>query len=446
MKHFLALFLAIISLNLLSCQKKEEPLNVILITIDTLRADHLSCYGYNRNTSPNIDKIASKGVLFQNTVASSSFTPPSMATIFTSRYPSSHGVKHGVFKKNKVFNQEVLSDSIQTLAKVLNENGYVTYGFHTNPHLSKDFGFAQGFDAFNQFTFNSAMELNSKILRNMDKIKSSGKYFLWVHYFDPHWPYYKRKPWISEYSSFESEEKDEPGYLDLPEKFSSVNNLKNNRELLSYIVARYDSEINFVDMYVKELLHFFKEDNNTLVVIASDHGEEFFEHNEFTHGQQLYEESIKVPLIIYAPSKLPADVKVKQQVGIIDIMPTILDILKIKSRQKLSGKSLLPLISGNKKEERILYSELARLGKDFVSAKFKNWKYIFNVNTNQEELYDLSSDPGEKNNIVSTNEKLATDFRAKVKNLLSSSKGVKNEEKPVSKNAVDGLKSLGYIN
>ena len=196
MKYFFAAFLVIFFFNFLSCQKKEEPLSVILITIDTLRADHLSCYGYRRNTSPNIDNIAKEGVFFQNAVASSSFTPPSMATIFTSKYPSSHGVKHGVFKKNKVFNQEVLSDSIQTLAEILKENGYATYGFHTNPHLSKEFGFAQGFDFFNQFTFYDALELNSEILRNKDKIKSGGKYFLWVHYFDPHWPYLKRTPWI----------------------------------------------------------------------------------------------------------------------------------------------------------------------------------------------------------------------------------------------------------
>src|SRR3972149_5968083 len=216
MKYFLTIFLIIFFLNFLSCEKKEEPLNVILITIDTLRADHLSCYGYNRKTSPNIDKIAKKGVLFLNTVASSSFTPPSMATIFTSRYPSSHGVKHGVFKKEKVFNQEVLSGSIKTLAEVLKENGYATYGFHTNPHLSKDFGFAQGFYSFKQFIFSDAMDLNVKILGNIDKIRAGGKYFLWIHYFDPHWPYFKRKPWISKYSSFESKEKDEPGYLGPP--------------------------------------------------------------------------------------------------------------------------------------------------------------------------------------------------------------------------------------
>src|SRR3989338_757223 len=446
MKYFFAAFLVIFFFNFLSCQKKEEPLSVILITIDTLRADHLSCYGYRRNTSPNIDNISKEGVFFQNAVASSSFTPPSMATIFTSKYPSSHGVKHGVFKKNKVFNQEVLSDSIQTLAEILKENGYATYGFHTNPHLSKEFGFAQGFDFFNQFTFYDALELNSEILRNKDKIKSGGKYFLWVHYFDPHWPYLKRTPWIKKYSSFKSDKEDETEYADPPEKFSNAKNLKNNRELLSYIIARYDSEINFVDRYVGELLQFFKPEKNTLVIITSDHGEEFFEHDEFTHGHQLYEESIKVPLIIYAPSKFPAGVKIREQVGIIDIMPTILDILKIKSRQKLSGESLLPLISGNKKEERILYSELARGGKDSVSARFKNWKYIYDVKENKDELYDLNSDHGERDNIASVNEMIVKDFQSKVKGLLSSSGEIKSEEKPVGKNVVESLKSLGYIN
>ena len=138
--------------------------------------------------------------------------------------------------------------------------------------------------------------------------------------------------------------------------------------------------------------------------------------------------------------------KIREQVGIIDIMPTILDILKIKSRQKLSGESLLPLISGNKKEERILYSELARGGKDSVSARFKNWKYIYDVKENKDELYDLNSDHGERDNIASVNEMIVKDFQSKVKGLLSSSGEIKSEEKPVGKNVVESLKSLGYIN
>jgi len=447
MKRFLPVILAIIFFNFFSCQKKNEAANIILITIDTLRADHLSCYGYYRNTSPKMDKIAKGGVLFQNAIASSSFTPPSMATIFTSKNPSSHGVKHGVFNKGNVYNQEVLLGSFVTLAEVLKGNGYATFGFHTNPHLSSEFGFAQGFDFFKQYNFVDAKELNTEVLKFKEKIESGGKYFLWVHYFDPHWPYFKREPWISSYSLYNGPVGEKGSDIKMwPEKFAEKMHLKEDKNLLSYMVARYDSEINFVDKYVGELINSFKNDSHTLLIITSDHGEEFFEHGDFTHGFQLYEESIRVPLIINFPSKIPEGMKVQTQVGIIDIMPTILDILDIKTSNEFEGKSIIPLISQNKKGERILYSELYRFGKKLVCARFKNCKYIYNIKENKEEFYDLNSDPNEKSNIISKNEIMVVGLREGVKALVSSSKGLKTKEKPVGRDVLEDLRSLGYIN
>jgi len=457
MKKFFKIFCSlIVFLNLFSCQNKEKSFNIILISIDTLRADHLSCYGYSRNTSPNIDRIARKGVLFKNTIATSSFTPPSMASIFTSKNVSSHGIKHGVLKKGMVYNQEVISSSFTTLAEALKEEGYATFGFHTNPHLAKEFGFAQGFDFFKQFTFANARRLNKEVLKFKEEYKKKGKYFLWVHYFDPHWPYFKREPWGSSYSSYHPKEIKVLNFDMWPEKFSSKTNLKEDKDLLSYLIARYDSEINFVDKYVGELIDSLKKDGDALVIITSDHGEEFLEHGRFTHGFQLYEESIRVPLIINFPSKIPEGIKVENEASIIDIMPTILEILKIKSNPGLEGKSLIPLISKNlsavpmaqagKKSNRILYSELYRFGNNLVSARFKNWKYIYNIKENRQELYDLGADIGEKSNIILKNEKVAKDLQMKVIGLISSSKKLKGQEKPVGKKALDALKSLGYIN
>ena len=269
----------LVSLGCVPCYGSplDTKSNVVLITIDTLRADHLSCYGYERNTSPNIDRIAEKGVIFKNVYAPSSWTAPSMVSLFTAVYPINHGVTHGVgYEKNVTRSiQEIFSEELVTLAEILKAHGYTTFGVASNLHLSERFGFARGFDYFKCLPFIPAPPVNKTIYSWEDEIKHSDKFFLWVHYFDPHHFYFARSPWIDDYSPPELTQK-----LNLPKKpweelqaFIPV--LEKDPEALSNLVALYDSEINFVDSYIGELIKRFEFDKNTLLIITADHGEEF---------------------------------------------------------------------------------------------------------------------------------------------------------------------------
>jgi arylsulfatase A-like enzyme len=180
--------------NELHARDRTTDCNIVLITIDTLRADHLSCYGYERNTSPHIDKIAAQGITFKNVIAPSSWTAPSMASLFTSTYPINHGLVHGIkVRKQK---KEVLSDQLITLPEVLRKKGYTTFGVSSNHHLTEEFGFARGFDFFAYLGWKNADMVNKTVYSWETTIKQSEKYFLWVHYVDPHISYAARSPWI----------------------------------------------------------------------------------------------------------------------------------------------------------------------------------------------------------------------------------------------------------
>ena len=173
MKYLFACF-AVLLLSISGCinqNKGKEDFNIVLITIDTLRADHLSCYGYERNTSPNIDQIAEQGTVFKNVIAPSTWTVPSMASLFTSTYPINHGALTATRATNKIYMQDVFSDRLTTLAEILKDHGYTTLGVSSNSHLSRQFGFARGFDYFKGLRWVNARAVNKQIYLLEDKIK-----------------------------------------------------------------------------------------------------------------------------------------------------------------------------------------------------------------------------------------------------------------------------------
>jgi arylsulfatase A-like enzyme len=269
---------------LYGCQAPEVPedkCNVVLITIDTLRADHLSCYGYDRESSPRIDAIARQAILFKHVVAPSSWTAPSMVSLFTSTYPINHGVIHGLeFQKVRGFYQEVFSEKLLTLPAVLKDNGYATFGVSSNHTLTAELGFARGFDHFTYVNWQAADAINKIVYAWEDAISKSERFFLWVHYIDPHSPYFPQAPWISRYSSESPTGIRQVSRMPATELVTYV---KTNPALLSTVTALYDSEINYVDLYVGELIERLGLDQNTLLIITADHGEQFMEHGSMGH-------------------------------------------------------------------------------------------------------------------------------------------------------------------
>ena len=458
--HIGITFLLLLFLSLfINCSNKIKDINVILISIDTLRPDHLSCYGYKRNTTPFLDKIANEGILFKKVISSSSWTAPAMASLFTSLNSSKHGVVHGTVKKDDVYNQEVLQDSLVRIPTILKEHGFFTMGFANNFHLSKKLGFAKDFDVFVNSKCIDANRLNEIIFSFKNKyLKKNRKYFLWVHYFDPHWPYYSHSTWLKRYSAYlpwtkEYASKKNFGNIDFinltPSEFHAKYNLRNNKDLIDILVERYDSEISFLDRNIKKLFKELPVKDNDLVIITSDHGEEFFEHNNFTHGYNLYNETIRIPLIIKLPYFMNRKKNSLDEVGgIIDIFPTILDILNIPAYTKIEGESLLSLILNNKTPaKRTIVSELYKENKEIISFAKGRWKYIKDFKSNNVELFDLKNDKDESENLLAKVPAINSFMENQLISYIQSSKENKIKPKLVNpdEKTIEGLKSLGYV-
>lgn len=374
--------------NSVFCSAKNGGANIVLITIDTLRADHLSSYGYERETSPHIDTIAEKGFIFKNTIAPSSWTSPSMVSLFTSVYPISHGVVHGFVKDKKIVNQEVFSDQLVTLTEMLQSQGYTTFGVASNLHLCEDFGFARGFDYFKCLSFHPAPSVNKTLDSWEEKIKQADKFFLWLHYFDPHHYYRPRAPWITEYTSIELTQKLKLYKKPTKELWSLIPQFQEDPQTLSNLIALYDSEINFVDSHIEEVIKKYDFDKDVLLVITSDHGEAFLDHGMIDHGYSLYGETVNVPLIVKLPHQQKGKT-VDQPVSLLDVMPTILTVLDIPYPEQIRGEPLLTQDGQvSVLPDRFLYSELEKGNRDMKAIFSKEWKYIHNCKGVIEKFYD----------------------------------------------------------
>jgi len=385
------------------CKSKpaEEPgVNVILISIDTLRADHLSCYGYYRRTSPAIDRAAAGGVLFSHAYSTASWTAPAVASIFTGLYPRSHGVIHGVAggPNAAIQGQEKLDAKFLTLAEALKREGYTTYGISSNGHLSRGTGFSQGFDRFIAHWFQESPAQNDTLKKWVSHIRQSSKYFLWVHYFDPHNPYSPRMPWIKSYTlqsgSYSQWTRE---VMANPKEY--IDDIRKDTRALNTLVDRYDSEINFCDNQIHELLELLKPEPNTLIIITSDHGEAFLDHGQLLHGDTLYDEELRVPLIIRFPGtgKSVRPGVVDQPVSNGNIFATVMDIVgKKKTKASIPGQSLMPLARGVPGQKTgFIYHELD-WGNFGYAVRFDKWKLIImGREQGVKSLFDLASDSSE---------------------------------------------------
>jgi arylsulfatase A-like enzyme len=407
----LALFVLLsIGAGICCASSRDGKCNIVLITIDALRADHLSCYGYERKTTPVIDSLAEEGIVCSSVYAPSSWTAPSVASLFTSVYPVNHGVAHGIrYVQDETRRvQEVFSPELTTLTEVLKANGYITFGVASNFHLSEKLGFARGFDYFTCLDFKPAQEVNKAVYVWKDKIKNAQKFFLWIHYVDPHYPYTGQSPWIRAYTSSAGT----GALLNMPPQTwwdfkGLVQKVRDDPKLLAHLIALYDSEINFADAHVGELMERFNLHEDALLVITSDHGEEFLEHHQTGHGRNLYQQTVHIPLIIKLPGHSDSSV-LNKPLSLIDVMPTILDIAGIDAPATLLGNSFLKKNSlfSWLKEKMVgvdktgyIYTELDTTA-HLKAILAPPWKYIYNYGDETGQLYDIMSDPLELDNLA----------------------------------------------
>ena len=325
----------------------EDAPIVVLISIDTLRADHLGSYGYTRSTSPHLDRIAHEGFRFERCLSPSPWTLPSYGSLMTGLLPSQH--RAGVAARAARWlgddvaadtkGRERLSENAGTLARVLGEHGFRTAAFYANPFLDSASGLDAGFDRYVRFQYNAAAGVDLA-LEWLDDVRQAPA-FLFLQLTDPHWPYAPPAPWEERFGAPPLEQI--PSY---PPGFKRLRTDGATEELRRLLVDLYDAEIAFADAQIGRLLEELDRSGakeRTLLVIHADHGEELWDHGGFEHGHTMHEELLNVPLLLRYPAlDLPPRV-IANQVRAIDVFPTILDLIGVP-RPETRGVSLVPLL------------------------------------------------------------------------------------------------------
>lgn len=444
-------------------KKQEKTINVILISVDTLRADHLGCYGYERDTSPRIDHLAEDSVTFLNTYASSPWTLPSHVSILTSL----HGVNHQVYH-----NDESMDLSLITLADILRKKQFCCAAFTGGGFVSSDYGFSKGFDAYSNdegstFRQDSAEHLFRLASEWLDKQKGKN-FFLFLHTYQPHNPYACPSP----YKTMFLEEGAKWRYLDLlghlggnPGIFKAL-----KEEERQNVIGLYDGEIRYTDeKLIGPLVQKLRDIglyDQTLIIFTSDHGEEFYEHHGWGHGHSLYDESLKVPLIIKFPESRFKGRRIHDIVSLVDIFPTVLEETGIDfSALDIDGQSLFPLIKGKEKGDRMFLADVASnvlasripqkiamnrgrekliLSKKYSPEDLKYFVYPPPI-LSLMELYDLALDPEEQENIADERPQLANHIVQKINEIYEAAQKKKTRKVEMDEELRKQLKALGYI-
>jgi arylsulfatase A-like enzyme len=443
------------------------PFHVLLVSIDTLRADHMSVYGYERATTPALETLAGQGVRFDAAYAPTSTTAPSHVSLFTSLYPPTHRV---------IKNGRVLAERHVTLAEVLTGWGYRCAAVVSSFVLNRKFNYDQGFESWNDdFSlarspggvtaweggrvegkfYGRADDTTRRAIEWLEGRASEQPFFLFVHYYDPHDPYAPPAGWLERLGTDAQEARG-----------------------LERAIARYDAEIAFVDSEVRRLFEALDElglGADMLVVLVGDHGEGLMDHGHLNHGADIYEEAVRVPLIARLPGRIAAGSRVVAPVALIDVAPTILELvaeggpasdkpshhpspdeLLRDSEGAAGGRSLVELLGGEASSaERPVYFyrrhyEGAMVGRVWAEGeKFGvrdgRWKYTRGSGSKSEELYDLDADPAERNNLLDSRRDVAERLAEQLDVWLRSVSRPDSAEALLSEEDRARLEALGYV-
>ena len=464
--------------------------NIVLIVMDATRPDHLSCYGYERNTSPYIDKIAKEGVVFKNVISPSTWTVPSHASIFTGLFPFEHRAGHV---------SPYLPEKVETLTEILKKEGYQTLAYSNNPWMSffneghrKFDDFQEGWREQRERYFYEVIysELIKLVRRNdptwLIKDKGAAKtnqyvsrwignnlefpFFVFINYMETHFPHYP-----SPRNSIYIPENIAPGEINrvlrsaigMGKGGAFLTKRERSQEELSLINALYDGEIHYLDKRIGELYEHLRKLNildDTLLIITSDHGENLGDHGILGHAFGLFNNLLHVPLIIRYPKYFKPGLIIENNVQTIDIFYTILDAVSINYNPSNLGlgKSLIKRIKGHEYAEMMLAEhdkptdalgqaekfgiDANHINKDQRAIIFRGYKYI-QTSRGEEELYDLKTDPNESHNLISEKREIAAALKSRLGEIYKTDRaraaGVKKIQ--MDKETESKLRSLGYL-
>ena len=426
---------AVLSLSVCGRDAPKRP-NVILIVMDTVRADHLSSYGYHLPTTPNIDRIARQGILYENAITPGSWTLPSHATLFTGLYPRDHGTNGENWH---------LDSSFTTLAEILAVEGYETIGFSNNPWISAESGLQQGFEAFHdvwqdprrlEYGDDGAGLTNEMVLRWLADRSAVRPFFAFVHYIEPHFGYDPPDEAARQFVAHldpavverlrQWRHPREVGYI------LGVPGMEVSDREFEVLKALYDGEIAYVDRRVGELVDAIDArglGEETALVVTSDHGEHFGEHGLMDHKMSLYDALIRVPLILRYPPELRADLRVASQVQTNDLFVTLLKLCGVErppprsarllpTNEEDSGRPLTyaefarPIRFIRMMESRFPGQSTAGFDRALVAVRVETHKYIW-ASDGRQELYAIETDLGETNDLAEREANRLSEMRAR---------------------------------
>jgi len=433
--------------------------NVLLVTIDTLRADHIGAYGFTPTTTPTLDRLASEGVRCDYTLCQLPQTNASHAALLTGLYPSTNGLK--------VHMVDHIRPDVQTMAEVFLAAGYQTAGIYSWVSLDPQFcGLNRGFETYKGYVLNRSLIFSNPNLEKLSALyrqikadvpvvsaadaalgsseqieasldgraditnaavfnwldanvhPNSKPFFLWVHYFDPHYPYsppagYDHVLGLKYTGTIDG-------------SVETIHEIENHQLVptpadLARLLELYQGEIAFTDFQLGRLLKKLDDGgmlDDTVIAVTGDHGESFGEHDDWTHGLKVYEPEVRVPLLLRYPRRVPAGVVVEPPVQSIDVMPTLLDLTGITAAKSVQGVSLLPVLNGSSNgSDRVAFTELAN--EAFVSMlTFQEWKLIRNNANGQLQLYHVTDDAAEATNLVGEQPQLTNDLSTRLLELM----------------------------
>lgn len=446
-------FAAVFCIFLSACERPAAPAlpapfrpDIYLVVIDCLRADHVGAYGYPLPTTPNLDALAREGLRFDTAYTNATWTKPSMATLFSGRYPSEHGLLKVGAPPSDEIETDVFPDSVPTLAEALRSAGYRTIASVNQVHLGPDLGFGRGLDDYRWARGGrSASEVNEHFAAALATIPPGQPVYGWVHYIDAHWPYRSGRkepiPALGDTAVSPMPPKDQS--RDVIAAWTREHLDERNRRGL---MARYDREVRAVDEAFGALVELLKKSgryDDALIVVTSDHGEGFFEHGRLLHGFEPYEEVARVPLVMKVPKKLRLTPGPRSTaVSHVDFAPTLLDLLELPPFPDASGLSYLEVLRGVEDADRpvLLQAELSS------ALRRGDLKLLLRLDGTT-ELYDLASDPGERHDLARDGcdarcAALHAELATRLSQLKASPAG---RRAPLASEDVETLRSLGYL-
>lgn len=445
---FLLVFLASYSFHplfpaeprLASRQALCDGCNVVFVVFDSVRADHMSLYGYRHNTTPKISEFFKSGYVFENAYSASSWSKESVASIFTSLYPSVHGSRRGIYEKYlKGMEIDALSEEVVTLAESLSEGGYGAYAIVPNEHLKSEFGFGQGFDEYLEDDLNPWGRINMNVSRIFRE--AGGPVFLYIHYMTTHYPY--NSPYGDD-GVFYS-----PGERRFIPGLAELGFLKDGDGDIARIRAEYDAEILYADDIFTDLVSRVPE--NTLFIFTSDHGEELYEHGGMGHSGRMYEEHVHIPLMIRVPGL--AGGRVLGPASHVDLMPTILDLVGVPRLDGLQGVSLVSSMLDGVSHRDFVFSEVFYSGVYRYMVVQDGLKLILSKDLEGGiigyEAYNLSADPGEEEDLYDAGNPMVAGLKELLgrqmllnRQHLNYSAVVRAE---ITRDSEERLRELGYL-